>query len=96
MQSLKPDFNTNLGKHKSTPTFLCLHIEPNAQVTARVEEPAVGGRGDVEGQPPFLAGWDGLDVQQDQFWLSGDAGMWKHRSGQLRLLEWSLLVCIHY
>ena len=36
-----------------------------------MEEPAVGGGGDVKGQPTFLASRDRLDVQQNQFRLSG-------------------------
>lgn len=36
------------------PTLLCFHVEADAQVAAGVEEPVVGGRGDVKRQPTLL------------------------------------------
>lgn len=52
------------------PTLLGLHVEAYAQVAAGVEEPVVGGRGDVEGQPALLSCRHRLHVQQHQLWFS--------------------------
>lgn len=52
------------------PTLLRLHVEADAQVAAGLEEPVVGGGGDVEGQPAFLSCSHRLHVQQHQLRLS--------------------------
>ena len=50
-------------------TLLRLHVQADPQVAARVEEPVVGGRRDVEGQPALLPGRHRLHVQQHQLRL---------------------------
>lgn len=52
-------------------TFLGLHVETYAEVAAGMQEPVVGGRGDVEGQPALLSCSHRLYVQQHQLRLSG-------------------------
>lgn len=52
------------------PTLLRLHVEADTQVAAGLEEPVVGGRGDVKGQPALLSCSHRLHVQQHQLRLS--------------------------
>lgn len=52
-------------------TFLRLHIETYTQVAARLEQPVIGGWGDVKGQPTLLSCRHRLHVQEYQLWLSG-------------------------
>lgn len=52
------------------PTLLRLHVEADAQVAAGLEEPVVGGRGDVKGQPALLSCSHRLHIQQHQLRLS--------------------------
>lgn len=45
---------TSQGNVSKAATSFRLHVEADAQVTAGLEEPVVGGGGDVEGQPALL------------------------------------------
>lgn len=59
-------------------TFFRLHVKADAQIAAGLEEPVVGGGGDVEGQPALLTCSHWLHIQQHQLWLPGKARKKKH------------------
>lgn len=69
--SLNRSYTAALTRHPAlAPTLLGLHVKADAQVAAGVEQPVVGGGGDVEGQPALLSCRHRLHVQQHQLRFS--------------------------